>query len=256
MPTRPVRSTDVCYHQLKDAPPNVAILPWGATEAHGQHLPFGTDVLEAEAFAVRSATLAANEGANVIVYPPIPFGNNAQQLDQIATIHLSTTTANAILKDVAHSLSSQGIDRLIVLNSHGGNEFKPIIRDLQNEFNILIVLVNFYQIEPELLEEIFDEAGDHAGEMETSLMLHLNPSRVHLEFAGDGARAPFQVSGLNQSGVWTPRPWRQSHPDFGAGNPAAATAEKGSEYFEKICLRIKEIIVGLSKAEKGELPYI
>ena len=104
MSDRPVRITEVCYHHIKDDPPNVAILPWGATEAHGQHLPYGTDVLQAEAFAVHSAELAIHEGAKVIVYPPIPFGNNAQQLDQFATIHLSTTTAFAILKDVVQKM--------------------------------------------------------------------------------------------------------------------------------------------------------
>ena len=109
---------------------------------------------------------------------------------------------------------------------------------------------------PQLLPEIFSEPGDHAGEMETSLLMHLCPDRVHLDQAGEGKRIPNTINGLNQEGAWTPRPWRYSHPDLGSGNPALATAEKGRLYFEKVCDAIKEVIIGLSSAEKGDLPYV
>jgi creatinine amidohydrolase len=80
----PVSLLHATHGQLKNARPNVAILPWGATEGHNQHLPYGTDAIEAELFAIHSAEMAAGRGAKVTVLPTIPFGNNAQQQDQVA----------------------------------------------------------------------------------------------------------------------------------------------------------------------------
>src|SRR2546429_6662946 len=97
------------YRQLRDYRPNLAVLPWGATEAHNYHLPHGTDIIEATEVATRAATIAHERGAKAIVLPTVPFGNNEQQLDQVATISITTRTAAAILRDVVRSLAKQGI---------------------------------------------------------------------------------------------------------------------------------------------------
>ena len=256
MDARPVSLLRANHSQLKADPPNVAVLPWGATEAHGAHLPYGTDVIEVDAIAQESATRAQSQGAKVVVLPAVPFGNNAQQLDQIATIHLSTATALSLLTDVARSLAAQGIDRLVLLNGHGGNEFKPLVRDVQGETGILIVVVNFFELAPDVFEALFGGKSEHAGIMETSLLLHLCPEHVNLDVAGDGARVPFAVEGLVQPGVWTPRPWTASHPDLGDGDPAGASAETGKTYFDQICDTLAKVIQGLSAAQKCELPYL
>lgn len=256
MPARPYILHESTYLDLQKYRPNVAVLPWGATEAHNRHLPHGTDVIEATALAERAAQLSHEAGARVIVLPTIPFGNNEQQLDQMATISFRTSTALAVLTDVARSLSMQGIDRLVVLNGHGGNEFKPLIRDVQKQFGMLIVLINFFQIRSEILANIFTEPGDHAGEMETSLILHLRPDWVNMDEAGTGSRNPFAIEGLGQGGVWTPRPWSATHADTGAGNPAQASAEKGHRYFDVISTEISRVLFSLSKAKKGDLPYL
>lgn len=241
---------------LKIDPPNVAVLPWGATEAHNQHLPYATDVIQAQVIADYSAVLAKKQGAKVVVLPAVPFGNNAQQLDQLTTIHLSTITAKFILTDVVSSLVKQGIDRIIIANSHGGNQFKPLIRDLQNEFSVLIILADLYLMIPEKVKEIFSDPGDHAGEMETSLMMYLLEEEIDLNTAGNGKRIPFDISSLNTSGIWTPRPWSISHPDLGSGNPAKASIKKGEEYFLALCDEFAGIITDLSKAKKGNIPYL
>ncbi len=256
MPPRPYVLMEANYRQLLEEPPTVAILPWGATEAHNYHLPHGTDVMEARAFAERSAALAREAGGRVVVLPAIPFGNDAQQLDQVATVHLSTATARGILWDVAHSLRKQGVDRLVVLNAHGGNDFKPLIRDLIAETGMLVVLANFYQMRPEETSRIFADPGDHAGELETSVLLHFDPTLVELERAGAGTRRPFEIEGLDLEGVWTPRPWSQTHPDTGSGDPSAATAEKGREYFETVAATLSRLLVGLTHARKGDHPYL
>lgn len=256
MPPRPYILFESNYKQLLDYRPNVAVLPWGATEAHNYHLPHGTDVIEASAVAERAAAYAFERGGKPIVLPPIPFGNNAQQLDQVATISVSTDTAAAILDDVTNSLDRQGIDKLVILNAHGGNDFKPLVRDLQGETEMLIVLVNFWQMLPEKVAEVFDDPGDHAGELETSMLLHLHPEWVRMDQAGPGKRNAFVVANLQQPGVWTPRPWNATHPDTGSGDPSKATAEKGERYVEAVAAAVGELLLSVGKAKRGELPFV
>ena len=244
------------YRQLLDTRPNVAVLPWGATEAHNMHLPHGTDVIEAAGIAERAADLAAARGGRPIVLPAIPFGNNAQQQDQVATIHLSTGTALSLLRDVVMSLKRQGIDRLVLVNGHGGNDFKPMVRDLMLESGVLIVVIDFWRVRPEEAARIFADAGDHAGELETSLLLHLRPELVMMAQAGPGSTVPWALASLKASGAWTPRPWSHVHPDTGCGDPSAATAAKGAEYFAAITAAIADVLVELSAASKGQVPYV
>lgn len=252
---RPELLREASYTQLRDYRPNVAVVPWGATEAHGGHLPYAADVIEAEEFASRAAAVAREQGARPVVLPAVPFGNNAQQLDQVATCHLSSETARLLLRDIVRSMVAQGIDRVLIVNSHGGNEFRPWVRDLELEYSVLLVIADFYRMVPQTRASLFDAPGDHADETEASLLLHLCPHLVKMEQAGTGDRLPFAVEGLDQSGVWTPRPWSAVHPDTGSGDPRAATAEKGERYFTAVSEAIARVIVGLSRAEPGRLPY-
>jgi creatinine amidohydrolase len=253
---RPYVLEEANYRQLLDERPNVAVLPWGATEAHNYHLPHGTDVIEAASVAQAAAGQAHAGGAKPVVLPAIPFGNNAQQLDQVATISFRTETAGAILDDICHSLTTQGIDRLLIVNGHGGNEFKPLVRDMSAEYEMLIAVINFWQVATQAQKEIFDEPGDHAGELETSLIMHLRPELVVMSQAGEGKTIPFAIEALRTPGVWTPRPWSVTQPDTGAGNPSKANAEKGRRFFEAVVETVAGVIVGMSKAKRGESPYM
>jgi creatinine amidohydrolase len=88
------------------------------------------------------------------------------------------------------------------------------------------------------------------------LLLYLCPDLVELAEAGTGQRVPFAIDGLQQPGVWTPRPWAKCHPDTGSGNPSLATAEKGARYFHAVTDAIAKLLVNLANAEKGQLPYV
>jgi creatinine amidohydrolase len=256
MPPRPYLLMEANHRQLTAAPPAVAVLPWGATEAHNWHLPYGTDVIEATHVAERAAAIAYERAARIAVLPTIPFGNDEQQLDQACTISFTTPTAIAILDDVVRSLVRQKIDRLVILNAHGGNQFQPLVRDAQSRHRILIVVVNFYEMAPDAKRKIFELPGDHADEMETSLLLHLRPDVVELPQAGPGDRTPFEIKSLKQPGVWTPRPWSKTHPDTGSGDPSRATAEKGERYFKAVTDALADLLVELAQAKKGQLPYV
>jgi len=256
MSPRPYLLLEANHRQLSESPPQVAVLPWGATEAHNRHLPYGTDVIEATKLAERAAELAFARGARVVVLPTIPFGNDEQQLDQACTISFTTSTALAVLGDVARSLARQRIDRLVLLNAHGGNQFQPLVRDLESQHGILIVVANFYEMAPDVKRATFELPGDHADEMETSLLLHVCPDLVEFQHAGKGERVPFAFKSLSQPGVWTPRPWSKIHPDTGSGDPSRATAEKGRQYFEAVTAAIAELICDLASAMKSQLPYV
>ncbi len=213
-------------------------------------------MIEAVAFAEAAAKCAFEAGGRPIVLPVIPFGNDEQQLDQIATISFTTATAAAILDDVARSLLAQGIDKLVIVNGHGGNHFKPMVRDLMGRYPIFVVVADFFAMRRDVHAEVFEKPGDHSDEMETSLLLHLCPEWVDMARAGAGSREPNAVKGLDQAGVWTPRPWSATHPDTGCGDPSLATAEKGRRYFEAVVEALTQLLMGVHQARRGELPYV
>ncbi|HMI64891.1 MAG TPA: creatininase family protein, partial [Cyclobacteriaceae bacterium] len=131
---RPYILAENNWKTVKETAYQVAILPWGATEAHNYHLPYGTDVLEAESVAAEAARLAWEQGAKVIVLPVIPFGVNTGQFDVKLDMNMNPSTQLAVLRDVVEVLDRFGIHKLIILNSHGGNDFKTMIRELGLRF--------------------------------------------------------------------------------------------------------------------------
>jgi creatinine amidohydrolase len=244
--------------QLKKLSPNVAVLPWGAEEAHNYHLPHGTDVVAATAIAETVVARANAGGARCLVLPAVPFGNDNLQLSQVATITMRTSTQHAVLYDVADSLARQGIDRLVIFNFHGGNDFKQLIRDVMLNLPIFIVQINLYEVAPESNKVLAVPGGDHANEMETSLLLHLKPQWVApLETAGDGQTTPSKLPALSgTAGVWCPRDWASLTQDTGVGNPKAATAQKGEHIFQAIVEKVVPILVELSAAQRGDFPFV
>lgn len=256
---RPFILHEATYRQTRDWQPTVAILPWGATEAHNWHLPHGTDTIEATSLAEQAAALAAKSDARCIVLPTIPFGNNNTQLTQTATITMRTRTQLAVLHDVAESLTKQGIQKLVLLNFHGGNDFKAIIRDVMLDVPIFIVLVNGYQLAAgDLTQHLADPKLGHADEFETSLLLHLTPHLVApLETAGPGSTTESALPVLSStSGAWCPRDWETLTVDTGDGNPQAATAEKGAVVFTIMVDRLAKLLIELASAKEGQFPYI
>lgn len=255
---RPYVLHEATYRQLLELKPNVAVLPWGATEAHNFHLPQGTDVIEAEALGEEAVRQANTQGAACLMLPAVPFGVNHTQLQQVATITMRASTQLAVLRDTAESLVRQGIDRLIVLNFHGGNEFKPLIRDVMFDLPIYIVQVHGWQVAPKMRKLLKVSDGDHADEFETSLMLHLKGEWVEpLETAGDGALTESQLPALTSTpGVWASREWAAATSDTGIGDPRAATACKGGQIFQMLVDAFVPVLVQFSKAKHGQFPFI
>jgi creatinine amidohydrolase len=241
---KPYLAAEVNWQFVRETAYEVVVLPWGATEAHNYHLPYATDVYETSAIAAESARIAWEQGAKVASLPAVPFGVNTGQLDIPLTINMNPSTQLAVLRDVVESLELQGICKLVVLNGHGGNDFKHVLRELQGATEVFVSALNWWTSVD--TKPFFDNAGDHGGELETSLMMHLHPELVRLENAGDGATRPFRIKALREGWAWAPRDWRRATVDTGAGDPRGANAEKGEKYFRAVTERIAGYLVELA----------
>lgn len=248
MPARPYLLAECTWKSVRDAPYEVAVLPWGATEAHNLHLPYGTDVFESEAVASEAARLAWDAGARVVVLPAVPFGVHTGQLDIPFCLNMMPGTQAAVLRDVVQSLEPHGVRKLVVVNGHGGNDFRQMIRELQPATHVALFTLNWYASAN--AAAIFAEPGDHAGELETSVMMAIAPGLVlPLSQAGPGRARASRLAAVREGWAWTPRRWSQVTDDTGVGNPAQATAEKGQRFFEAASRRIADFLVELAAVD-------
>lgn len=229
------------WPSLRATPVDLAVLPWGATEAHNTHLPYATDTIQALRVSERAAEHAADRGARVVVLPAIPFGVQTGQRELPLCINLNPTTQLAILRDIADTLVRSGVPKLVIVNGHGGNDFRWMIRELQGAVPLLIAQVNWWQCAD--AKAFFDEPGDHAGELETAVLMHLAPELVRpLTEAGPGTARPFTIRGFREGWAWTPRHWVRVTDDTGVGNPRAATADKGERFVRAVTDRLGEFL--------------
>lgn len=252
MPARPYLLGDTTYRTVRDTKYDLAVLPWGATEAHNLHLPYATDTIETERIAAESARIAWEQGARVLVLPTVPFGVQTGQMDVPFCLNLNPSTQLQILKDLVDTLARQQLAKLVILNGHGGNDFRPMIRELLPTVPMFICNVNWYQAVD--LKSHFADLGDHAGEMETSVTMHLAPDLVlPLSQAGSGQARAYKFKAFHEGWAWSPRRWTQVTRDTGVGNPAQATPEKGRRYFETVTSKIAEFLVELARSDVNDL---
>ncbi len=243
---------DATFPQIRDTTWPVALLPFGATEPHNTHLPYGTDTILGSEVAARVAAACIARGTKVVALPAVPFGVNTTQLDLPLTINVMPSTQLAILRDVIGSLEPHGVRGLVLLNAHGGNELRALVRELQPSTSIMLALVNWWQAAD---QQAFTEPGDHAGELETAAMLHVAPHLVEPDRNawGDGRTNPSTLEGVRTGVAWMPRRWTQATHDTGVGNPRAASAEQGAAFMAQAVERIAAFCCELAMADPQRL---
>jgi creatinine amidohydrolase len=143
-----------------------------------------------------------------------------------------------------------------LLNGHGGNELKPLMRELHHRTKVFLCLCDWFRMVQDVYPQIFQETGEHADEVETSLGMAFFPELVCLELADDGRARPSRLQGINQGWINITRPWHLVAPNTGIGNPRAASADKGRRLMEVVVDRLSGFLIELANAPLNEsFPY-
>lgn len=236
----------------------VAVLPFGATEPHNLHMPYATDNFQVEEIGNRACQKAYEAGAKVLLLPAMPFGVNTNHLQVPGAVALSVTptTLLAVITDLVESLEAQGINKLVLLNGHGGNELKPWTRELHHHTGVFLFVCDWFRMAADQYPKIFANPGEHADEVETSLGMAFFPELLKPELADDGAARPTRFDAINRGWVSITRPWHLVSKNTGLGDPSAASADKGRTLMDLLVERLSEFLVQLAAAPMDEaFPY-
>jgi creatinine amidohydrolase len=255
--TRPWKLAETNYAYVKEHPFEVAVLPLGATEPHNLHLPYGTDCFEADTVGEQICGAAHDRGAKIVLLPTIPYGTETNQMAFPLAMNVNPSTLQAVIRDLVDSLVGHGIRKIVLLNSHGGNDLKSVLRELYGKTTAHLFLCNWYAALADVQREVFSHPDDHAGEMETSFALayfpHLVAHNADGSLAADeGTTRPTRFEAINRGWVSITRPWHLLTTNSGAGNPHAATAEKGRLLVKHVVDRLAGFLVELSAAPLDE----
>ncbi|SIR00858.1 creatinine amidohydrolase [Rhizobium sp. RU20A] len=243
------------HDNAADLPPEarrdwIVVLPLGAHEQHGPHLPFETDTLIAQGIVTR---LAASLPADLpVTFLPVePVGYSVEHMDVAGTLTLTWQDAIDRWLGIAGDLADQGVRKFVMLNAHGGNS--PLMTIVTTEarirFDMLAVATSWTRFgQPDGWIAPEDKAIDiHAGDIETSVMLALHPDRVHREklaaFSSNQADFARRFKHLRAYGPhafgWR---MRDLNPQGASGNAAAATAERGETLLAHALKGITELL--------------
>jgi len=250
------RLDELTLKMVRERDFQVAVLPVGATEPHNLHIPYGSDAFHADLVADRCCEAAHRLGAKVVLLPTIPYGVDSNQLGFPLAIHVGQPVLDAMVTEIVRSLEAHGIRKFVIFNSHGGNSFKPLLRELYGKTSVFVCLIDWWKVGADKLGEIFESVGDHADEMETSVGLALFGHLIHLPDADPGATRPSRLEAIERGWVQITRPWHLLTTNAGVGDPRKATAEKGKRYIQIVVERVAWFLKELSDAALDEtFPY-
>ncbi len=233
---------------------DVAVLPFGATEPHNTHMPYGTDVYQVEEIGRRICQRAYTRGANVLLLPAMPFGVNTNHLKVPGGMALSVTptTLLKLIADLVEALGRQGVKKVMLLNGHGGNELKPLTRELFHKTDVFLCVCDWFRVCADQYGAIFKSPGEHADEVETSLGLAFFPELMKPAVSGSGKPRPSRFEAIRKGWVSITRPWHLLTEDTGVGDPAAGTAEKGKKLMDLLVERLGDFLYDLAKSPMDE----
>ncbi|MFB6310975.1 MAG: creatininase family protein [Salinirussus sp.] len=230
---------------------SVLIVPVASLEQHGQHMPTITDTLLCTAVVQTAAEQAAEAAVPVLITPPVWSGQSRHHRSFGGTASLDVPTLMAVLEHVADTTLENGFDALLFVNGHGGNisTIGTAVQEIAETQEAEVLGLTYFQLAGDMVAEVRDsELGGiaHAGEMETSMMLHLRPDLVDEDRAeGTPYDKPYdgEHGDLTDAGtISTGRPF-EAYTDTGAaGRPELASAEKGAAFFEGFTDALADVI--------------
>lgn len=228
----------------------IAVLPVGATEQHGPHLPVSVDQAILDGI-IRATLPLLPADLPALFLPTLPVGKSDEHSAYPGTLTLSAATLMAMWADIGDSVARAGVRKLILLNSHGG-QMAPldiVVREIRRRHGMIAVAASWFAMG--LPEGLFspqeDRFGIHAGDMETSVMLALHPDLVRMDLARDFTPLAARLApqnrhlGLGPSGKlgWLAQ---DQHPSGACGNAANATAEKGHKVIAHAAAQIVTLL--------------
>ncbi len=229
-----------------DKDPGVLILPIGAIEQHGHHMPLVTDALIAGKAVDQAFALLADD-VPAWALPTMPYGKSNEHVGFAGTMMLSSTTLLGFCQDIARSAAQAGFKRLMFVNGHGGNRalLEMAARDIRAEFG----LITFVVMPPSLtaedraaLPEAEQRFGIHAGTVETALILADSPELVKMDHA-TCHYPPFASEVVHLTAMphvaWLSKDWS---PRGHFGDASAATSEDGQRYWRNMAQGLAETI--------------
>lgn len=249
---------ELTIDEVRRLNPNLCVLPVGSTEPHGSALPYGTDTFRAEHLCY-AATRCANEaGARVLALPAfrISLNNNFRAFP--FACRLQVRTFMSVLTDTIEMCEAEGVKRIVIVNGHGGNPdvIRAVQRDLASRDGAFVCLLTPRGCASNEALSVYEHHSDHAGEEETSEMLHIRPNLVRTELIGNQPVRPPSVEVLRSFPVDFVKPWHLYLPVSAGGDSRKASAEKGRIVVESSIEGLTRFLSELSGAPDTEtFPY-
>lgn len=217
-------------------------IPFGSVEEHGSHLPLSTDTIQAYEVGKKAALVVP-----LFVAPPVHYGSCRSTSCHPGTISITTATLKALMKDIVRSLYSQGMRNFVILTGHAGGAHRMALQDAGEELlpeipDIKIAVVTEYELACKEGKGIIETEGDaHAGEIETSRIMHTHPHLVKGLGEREFPSFPIGILVRNKRKYWPNGVW---------GDPAKATGEKGQQLEELVVKKIVELVATIEQFQE------
>ena len=241
----------------------MVLLPTGAYEQHGSHLPIETDTYLVSIVCARAADRATERepGLEILVLPTLPIGRSPHHMDFPGSLSLHATTYIQVVEEICESLHRHGFQRVLIINGHGGNVdcLRIAARNIRDHSECLVGVFSYWQAASESINRLRrSPIGGicHAGELETACMLHLNESAVRNALIQKGMQtcvSPRLVLDLVSAGSCINHNVRDYSESGVLGDPTAADAEHGKEFMAAIVSDAADLIVDFSRWDLGNL---
>lgn len=226
---------------------DLALVPVGASEVYGPHIPNGTDGMAALAVA-----RAVGREVPALITPLVPVGCSGHLMDFPGTLSVPSAALKAYLEGILLSLIRHGVRRLLVINGHAGNVavVSELLYELHERYGATCAQIDLWRFIQPLSEDLVqdtDHPFGHAGEAITSMMLHLEPHLIRM------SEAPRTLPTRNGVffGMSLARPYHLTSETGVVGDATLATAAKGATIFTRTVRRVVEFVEGEAFANKG-----
>lgn len=227
------------------------MVPVGAIEQHGPHLPVNTDI--SDAYSIAQALSCTCDDPRIVVAPPVWWGVSHYHGVFPGALSLHVRTLMHLLMDLCESISRNGFRQIVILNGHGGNEglVETVAMELSAR-DLPVTPITYWNLIPEIMTAVSEaDSGHigHAGEMETSLQLFLQPDLVDRAAVHEGLGCPMQDVPLIPGVYQVPRVLEEA-PSGVYGMAHMGTASKGEQIVRATVARLEKIVQGLQQSRR------